>query len=285
MTGSAAADGREPIAEPSILNVEHARHDPALDPWSLDSVMHVSRYRWVIENFVREEMRVVDLGCGVGHGAIVLAENGCDVTAVDLDASFLQGTPHPHVQFVSADVTSPELLDRLGPSSFDLVTSMETIEHLVDYFAFLRNCRDLVAADGTVIISTPNRLMTYLRYPDGRLMDPSHVQEFTPLALERILEDYFESVEIVRQSVNGYWDRRGMPNVDQPGTIRRWYRELMPPVLREFIRRVRSRRTVATTYSLDDVEFTKHKTHEEALVLIAICRLPRPSRSDLATSE
>jgi hypothetical protein len=83
--------------------------------------------------------------------------------------------------------------------------SMETIEHLEDYYSYIENAIGLLGSTGTFIVGTPNRTMTYERYPERRHMDPSHVQEFTATSLGHTLREYFESVDLFFQSVPGFW--------------------------------------------------------------------------------
>jgi 2-polyprenyl-6-hydroxyphenyl methylase/3-demethylubiquinone-9 3-methyltransferase len=45
----------------------------------------------------------------------------------------------------------------LAGESFDLVTSMEVIEHVADPAAFVARLAGLLAPDGIMILSTPNR--------------------------------------------------------------------------------------------------------------------------------
>ena len=41
-------------------------------PYSLDAILHVSRYVWAAELFVQPEHHVLDFGCGTGFGVALL---------------------------------------------------------------------------------------------------------------------------------------------------------------------------------------------------------------------
>jgi len=61
--------------------------------------------------------------------------------------------------------------------SFELVVAFEVIEHLEDWQAFLREARRVLAPNGQLVVSTPNKLYyTESRGADGA--NPFHVHEF-----------------------------------------------------------------------------------------------------------
>lgn len=262
----------------SLRPGNHARHDPQAAPTGLDHLLHTTRYGWVVAEFARAGHVVADLGCGTGYGTRMLADARCSVVGVDFDpvVSDLNHAGMGH--FVCADVTSPLLVEELGRSRFDLIVSMETIEHLEDYVTFLRNCSNLVKDSGVVVIGTPNRSMTYERYPNRRHMDPSHVQEFTPVALQFVAESFFGSVEIVFQEIPDYWTRK----MADPTPVRapsRWrLREWIPPILATGLRKIRQERKSVDHFSVSEkvVRFSSHQegVDREAFALLAVCRQP-----------
>jgi 2-polyprenyl-6-hydroxyphenyl methylase/3-demethylubiquinone-9 3-methyltransferase len=94
-----------------------------------------SRFR---NPFVLEQIRslggsadVLDLGCGAGFLSNYLAENGCNVTAVDLSEEALQVARKrdltESVKYQKADVSRLNLR-----YSFDVVTAMDILEHMDD---------------------------------------------------------------------------------------------------------------------------------------------------------
>lgn len=91
---------------------------------------HVARYEFVASR-LPPGSRVLDIACGVGYGARILAAAGHRVTAVDASAEAIafarQHYAHPHIEFVAATAES----FRIAPDErFDAVVCFETIEHL-----------------------------------------------------------------------------------------------------------------------------------------------------------
>ncbi len=81
--------------------------------------------------------------------------------------------------------------------SFDVVVSIETIEHLEKPMQFLSECYRVLKPGGEFVCSTPNKKMAspYTRKP----LEPSHVKEFDIDELRSLAEEHFPSVTIVGQ--------------------------------------------------------------------------------------
>ncbi|MEI8303598.1 MAG: methyltransferase domain-containing protein [Burkholderiales bacterium] len=117
---------------------------------------------------LRPGIRVLDLGAGRGHLARrvgqALGERGLPAAghllATDLAASWFHATEVP---FQEADFNR-----RLpfADGSFDLIYSIEVIEHLRNPYDFIDECFRLLAPGGTLLLSTPNtlHLASRLRY-------------------------------------------------------------------------------------------------------------------------
>jgi 2-polyprenyl-3-methyl-5-hydroxy-6-metoxy-1,4-benzoquinol methylase len=179
-------------------------------PYSLDAILHVSRYIWAAQLFVQPEHHVLDFGCGTGFGVALLSPRCAEVVGIDLDPNVVglgERFQLNNARFLCANACELNLGDALGISGVDVALSMETIEHLEDYFTYVENAVSMLKQTGTFVVGTPNRTMTYNRYEDRRHMDPSHVQEFTARSLERTLEAYFDQVEMYYQYFPNFWEK------------------------------------------------------------------------------
>ena len=177
-------------------------------PYSLDAILHVSRYVWAAQLFVQPEDYVLDFGCGTGFGVALLSPRCAEVVGIDLDPNVVglrERFQLSNAQFLCANACEVNLGVALGIGGVDVVLSMETIEHLEDYFTYVENAVSMMKQTGTFVVGTPNRTMTYNRYEDRRHMDPSHVQEFTARSLERTLGGYFDQVEMYCQYFPNFW--------------------------------------------------------------------------------
>lgn len=101
--------------------------------------------------------RALDVGCGAGLLAEPLARMGAALTALDAaEENIAVARSHAEGQGLAIDYRATPV-ERLEESGFDLVTSMEVIEHVADPAAFVAALADRLAPDGLLILSTPNR--------------------------------------------------------------------------------------------------------------------------------
>ena len=100
--------------------------------------------------------RAADVGCGAGLLAEPLARLGGQVTAVDAAPENIEvARAHALGQGLEIDyrVGGVEALQ----GSFDLVTSLEVVEHVADVRVFVAGLAGALAENGLLILSTPNR--------------------------------------------------------------------------------------------------------------------------------
>ena len=103
-----------------------------------------------------EGKTALDVGCGAGLLAEPLARLGAKVTAVDAAPELIDAArAHAVGQGVDIDYRATAVEQIEG--QFDLVTSMEVIEHVADPAAFLKALAARLAPDGLLILSTPNK--------------------------------------------------------------------------------------------------------------------------------
>jgi SAM-dependent methyltransferase len=136
---------------------------------------HLARYAFAAR--LARGKRVLDAGCGAGYGSAELADAADSVVGVDVAPEAIAfATAHyqlPNLRFEQASCTALPNPD----GSFDLVVAFEVIEHLADWRAFLTEARRVLAPNGQLAVSTPNRLYyTESRGPRGA--NPFHVHEF-----------------------------------------------------------------------------------------------------------
>ncbi len=105
--------------------------------------------------------RAIDVGCGAGLLTEPLARMGAAVTGVDAAAGNIAvASAHAAgqglaIDYRCGDIGDSGFADALG--QFDLVTSMEVIEHVADPHLFLTSLAARLADGGLMILSTPNR--------------------------------------------------------------------------------------------------------------------------------
>ncbi len=100
--------------------------------------------------------KILDLGCGSGWFSNILSNFGT-VTAVDLscEAIKIAKDNYPSVNFIAGDFFTL----KLPLSYFDVVISMEVIEHVKDQQRYIKIINDVLVPSGYLILTTPNLKM------------------------------------------------------------------------------------------------------------------------------
>ena len=101
--------------------------------------------------------RALDVGCGAGLLCEPLARLGAAVTGVDAAAENIAvAAAHAAGAGLTIDYRCGDVSE-LGLGGFDLVTSLEVLEHVADPAAFIAALRAALKPGGLLILSTPNR--------------------------------------------------------------------------------------------------------------------------------
>jgi 2-polyprenyl-6-hydroxyphenyl methylase/3-demethylubiquinone-9 3-methyltransferase len=129
---------------PVRLRYLRARIDEA---WGLDS-----RARYPLGG-----RRALDVGCGAGLLSEPLARLGAVVTGLDAaPENIAVARLHAEGQGLAIDYRAGGI-GSLDGELFDLVVSMEVVEHVTDPAAFIAGLAGALAPGGLLILSTPNR--------------------------------------------------------------------------------------------------------------------------------
>lgn len=158
---------------------------------------HESVYEWISRRFDIDAASLVEAGCGEGYGADLLSRFGANVVALDYDdqsIAHVQVT-YPNLTAISANLDSFPLSD----SSAEFVVSLQVFEHLWDTPKFLAEVRRALQSNGTLLLSTPNRVTFSPGLGRGeKPTNPFHVEEFDGVQLQEILTTAgFDSIEVL----------------------------------------------------------------------------------------
>ncbi len=229
---------------------------------------HVAAYALCAE-LLPPDARVLDLGCGAGHSYERLAPR--ETVGVDLDADALAGQAREtHV----ADMRALPFPD----GTFGAVLSVQSLEHVPDGAAVLREARRVLAGGGVAVFATPNRL-TFGR-PD-EIIDPYHYVEYAPKELAALCRQTFDDVELqglfgsARYAEFDRAEKARMERVlslDRLGLRRRLPRRALQFAYDTALRVTRRRATpLAASIGVEDFSLQAGDL-DAALDLVAICR-------------
>ncbi len=164
---------------PAIRRVEGPQMKAVVDP-------HLDRfYIWGPMCMGR---RVLDVGCGWGYGAQIMARYAKEVVAIDIEENEIAfaKTYHdaPNITYVLGR------LERYEAAPFDVEICTEVLEHL-EYPAMgdlLASMQRLLAPSGVVLFTTPCQDLT------RKGNNPHHVREYCYVDLLKILKQFFVPV-------------------------------------------------------------------------------------------
>ena len=150
--------------------------------------------------------KVLDVGCGAGLLCEPMARLGGDVTGVDAaPENIAVAAAHAVQSGLTIDYRAGELaVQNLG--LFDIVTSMEVIEHVADPATFIAQLLARLKPDGLLLLSTPNRTLASRVFlveaaeRFGQVPRGTHNwdQFLTPEELEALLSDAGMRVNTMR---------------------------------------------------------------------------------------
>ncbi|MDH7639503.1 bifunctional 2-polyprenyl-6-hydroxyphenol methylase/3-demethylubiquinol 3-O-methyltransferase UbiG [Sphingomonas oryzagri] len=102
--------------------------------------------------------RALDVGCGAGLLTEPLARMGATATGLDAAPENIAAAAlHAEGQGLAIDYRHGSV-EKLGEDeTFDLVCSMEVVEHVTDPAAFVAGLAKALAPGGLMLLSTPNR--------------------------------------------------------------------------------------------------------------------------------
>jgi 2-polyprenyl-6-hydroxyphenyl methylase/3-demethylubiquinone-9 3-methyltransferase len=149
--GALAADWWDPKGSSAMLH--------RLNPVRLQYIRDQVDRHWGLDEAGRTPLagkRAADVGCGAGLLAEPLARLGAAVTGIDAaPENIAVARDHALGQGLEIDYRTggAETLD----GRYDLVASLEVVEHVADPAGFVAALGEAVGADGLLILSTPNR--------------------------------------------------------------------------------------------------------------------------------
>src|SRR5262245_4798025 len=115
-------------------------------PWIRESTIayeHLHRYAYAAT--LAEGKRVLDLACGEGYGAKMLAAAATSVVGIDIDENVVRHATEKYgstnLTFIAGSITDIPIRD---DHSFDVIVCFEAIEHIEAHEALLLEVKRLL---------------------------------------------------------------------------------------------------------------------------------------------
>lgn len=144
---------------------------------------------WYHEIFFEESLpvkKILDIGCGRGDFIKVAENKGYLVAGIDFDETNIEIARRNFGLKNVYATTIEEFLSENPKKRFDIITFFEVLEHLPDPRSFIKNVKKLLAQEGYIVVSVPNRkrftnTIAYLDKP------PYHLTRWSETALRNFI--------------------------------------------------------------------------------------------------
>jgi len=140
---------------------------------------------------------VLDVACGSGYGSGLLAETAAQVIGTDIAREAVDYARRHYDSRQTAFLRADCLSLPFREASFDLVVAFEIIEHIRDAPGFLIELRRVLAPNGLLLVSTPNRL--YYTEDRGEV-NPFHEKEYSYSEFSELLREAFPHWSILLEN-------------------------------------------------------------------------------------
>ena len=151
---------------------------------------HLVVYEWIARRVTG--LDVVDMACGEGYGASLLAESARSVVGVDANP---EAHEHARLRYARDGVRFARALIDGFEEPCDAISFLQTIEHVEDPGAVLDHFRSLLRPGGVAFISTPN-VLTLAPKGAERSGNPWHVHEYRAEEFAGLLAAHFPTIEL-----------------------------------------------------------------------------------------
>ncbi len=241
---------------PLIITGERTLPDIAAENYWFQR--HLFAYRELLPRV--EGLRVLDLGCGEGYGADLLADRAAEVVALDLAPEAVYHARRkyrrPNLRFDYGDVCELPYAE----GEFDAVVSLQVLEHLHEPDRYMAEIVRVLRVGGQAYLTTPNRLI--ISPGQDHPVCPFHVFEFDAAQFREYARRFFAEVDI-----SGVFHGRRLAGFEPlENAPRDGWRRLLPQRLLQYWR---DRRFVPRISTED---FRLGREHlDEALDFLAAC--------------
>ena len=156
-------------------------------------------HRYAFARGIAHGKRVLDAACGEGYGSAMLAAVAQSVLGVDISDSAVMHARARYgalnnLHFAQGDATALDF----PAASYDVVTSFETLEHVVAQEALVAGFARMLSDDGLLLISSPDKHS----YSDvSGFRNEFHVRELYRDEFLALLKPHFPFVRLYGQKL------------------------------------------------------------------------------------
>lgn len=229
---------------------------------------HIQRYKLACK-YVQTK-NILDAACGSGYGSEMMAQAGASHTVgLDISDESVKSANKKYgsekIEFIVGDINHLSY----KAETFDVVISFETIEHISNGDAWIKESARVLKDGGLFIISTPNRyMMNPGAYFEDKPKNPYHIFEYNIYEFAGALLKEYEIIDLYGQI---FCDELLISNSRTIRMIKKIIRNYIPTqkiknVINQFRRGHSTADVDCTLIPFGDVQ------NKQPLFIIAVCR-------------
>jgi ubiquinone/menaquinone biosynthesis C-methylase UbiE len=160
--------------------------------------------KYVFASLFTQDKVVCDVACGTGYGSSYLSKNARLVVGGDISENAVEYAHRKrkhNVQFLLLDALQLPFFDE----AFDIIVSVDTIEHLDKYENFLGECARVLKPGGLFICATPNAKVS--SFSSRKPLLRGHAKEFYIEELRYLLGNHSREIAIYGMEPQNRLDR------------------------------------------------------------------------------
>lgn len=151
---------------PRIQNIEKAGYQDSVSDYV---EKHLGEYKTKVFNEILDHMdpfrsnftELLDVGSGIGYFLYLVSKRGYKTTGLELSPVMIDYAKEKYgIKLLSVDLRDKILLKS---NSFDIVTSLDVFEHLLDPADVLKEIYRVLKPGGLIVLRYPNGLQTLLK--------------------------------------------------------------------------------------------------------------------------
>jgi methionine biosynthesis protein MetW len=190
-----------------------------------------------VDLILRKGLRVLDIGCGNGSLFKIAEAKFHEVHGCDISLTALQGAKTTGMRTICLDLNTTIPLPYQN-ESFDAITCLEVLEHILDPFHLLNDLHRVLRPKGQVLLTTPNiryfrnlyKLIFRGKFPhtttDRFVWGGGHVHYFTRTDLAFLIQKAgFENIEfhLNQEQFTRSWKRRLIQGLTGKSIFGEWF--------------------------------------------------------------
>lgn len=232
--------------------------------WSISERQSAQgRYKF-LASLINPNDVLLDIGVDFGAGLKPIAEKASRIVGIEISSLETQISAYNARQFNNVTIVQMNGEKLAFPNeSFDIVSSLECIEHVQNPTVLLAEIVRVLRPGGIAVISTPNKDIT-----GSKFLNEHHLREWSMNEFQKLLSNYFSNVDLYGQRITTGKASQKLFTVIRSSFTYEIYR-IMPKKAKSFMSNTFQNATLGDSWNVKPINVI---AGEKPLTIIAVCK-------------